>query len=89
MTPTTKPLPPPLSEDALVGDHGVFILTVDAAFRKPLCVYAQRLIASLRAASVDDGEQLKALARMEAAITSALVVATKEPQYQTGYAKPE
>ena len=89
MTPTTKPLPPPLSEDALVGDHGVFILTVDAAFRKPLCVYALRLIASLRAASVDDGEQLKALARMEAAITSALVVATKEPQYQTGYAKPE
>ena len=87
--PTTKPSPPPLSEDALVGDHGVFILTVDAAFRKPLCVYALRLIASLRASSVDDGEQLKALARMEAAITSALVVATKEPDYQTGYAKPE
>ena len=86
MTPTTKPSPPPLSEDALVGDHGVFILTVDHAFRKPLCVYALRLIASLRAASVDDGEQLKALARMEAEVTNALIFSSKEPVYQTGYA---
>ena len=86
MTPTPQPLPPPLSEDAFVGDAGVYLKTVDPAFRKPLCVYTLRLIALFRASAVDDGEQLKALTRLEVAVTSALQEVSKEPVLRTGYA---
>lgn len=86
MNPTTPPSPLQLPEEAFVGDPGEYIKTVDPVFRKPLCVYALRLIALFRASAADDGEQLKALARLEAAVTSSLQEATKEQPLRTGYA---